>query len=194
MNVKENEIQSKDNSLNHLQENGNFSIKEYEKIIQKLEEESRDHIRLEQQLKLYIDNIQDQIEESFFEIKSLKKNLMEATREIETLKKKIKDQSKKYDEIKLKYEEIKSVHNKNLNIDINIHNEHNIKEKPEISKLIITEREKSKNSEIESNRRSSIKSLLKIINHGNTDRVYHTNPKKSFNQNPLSNMKLIHRY
>lgn len=48
---------------------------DYEQMLQKLEEEARDHIRIEQQLKLHIDSLQDKIEEMEKEMRSVQEKL-----------------------------------------------------------------------------------------------------------------------
>ena len=39
-------------------------VNEYEKIIQKLENDVREHIKVQQQLKLHIDSIQNKVEDN----------------------------------------------------------------------------------------------------------------------------------
>eukprot|EP00826_Nyctotherus_ovalis_P045558 TRINITY_DN5055_c0_g1_i13.p1 TRINITY_DN5055_c0_g1~~TRINITY_DN5055_c0_g1_i13.p1 ORF type:complete len:303 (+),score=35.67 TRINITY_DN5055_c0_g1_i13:73-981(+) len=54
------------------------SINEYEKMIQRLEEEARNHIRLEQQLKLHIESLQSTIEQLEHANGLLQKQIKEA--------------------------------------------------------------------------------------------------------------------
>jgi len=72
--------------------------KGYEQMLQKLEEEVRGHIRIEQQLKLHIDNLQAKSEED-------EKSIMD-------LKAKIKEKNQKYEDLDSKYKELSAKYNK----------------------------------------------------------------------------------
>ena len=84
----------------------NESAKEYDHLLRKLEEESREHIKIEQQLKLYIDSMDEQADESEKTIKRLNNDIKKKNIEIHDLEKKLKEVSEKYDEIKLKVENL----------------------------------------------------------------------------------------
>ena len=81
--------------------------KGYDQMLRKLEEESREHIQIEQQLKLYIDSIEEQNDKSEKKIKELNKNLNMRVQEIDLLKENLKELNKKYDETKTQLENIR---------------------------------------------------------------------------------------
>lgn len=95
-----------DNEKNQVESNSKASLEppsEYESIIQKLEAEIRNHIRVEQQLKLYIESLQFKLDEE----QTLVNNLTNNNKELE-------------DKI-IKLEENKEINNKkNSMIDKNI--------------------------------------------------------------------------
>eukprot|EP00826_Nyctotherus_ovalis_P003167 TRINITY_DN1063_c0_g3_i1.p1 TRINITY_DN1063_c0_g3~~TRINITY_DN1063_c0_g3_i1.p1 ORF type:complete len:183 (-),score=50.63 TRINITY_DN1063_c0_g3_i1:238-786(-) len=82
----------------------------YEEMIRKFEEESREHIRLEQQLKLYIDDMQEQIDNSEKSSKQLKETLKLKAEEIASLKERLNDSLVKCDEMKRKIEILEKKH------------------------------------------------------------------------------------
>eukprot|EP00826_Nyctotherus_ovalis_P011950 TRINITY_DN13116_c0_g2_i3.p1 TRINITY_DN13116_c0_g2~~TRINITY_DN13116_c0_g2_i3.p1 ORF type:complete len:162 (+),score=65.52 TRINITY_DN13116_c0_g2_i3:280-765(+) len=78
--------------------------KSYDQLLRKLEEEARDHIRIEQQLKLYIDSMEEQIDESEKEINLLKSELKGKIGEINVLKENAKEADSKCQELKQRVE------------------------------------------------------------------------------------------
>ena len=82
------------------------SSKEYEQMLQKLEKEVRDHIGIEQQLKLYIESFQTKIEENEAIINNFKESLKEKSDLIIELQQNLKQSISMYNEL------IKSIKNK----------------------------------------------------------------------------------
>jgi len=108
MNIKEDISSSaKNSSLNSRKEEASlYAAKSYDQLLRKLEEEAREHIRIEQQLKLYIDSTEEQIEESEIIIGQLKTTIKNKSEEINILKEKLKNSEDKYKELKQKIEEL----------------------------------------------------------------------------------------
>jgi len=75
---------------------------DYEQMLQKLEEEVRDHIRIEQQLKLHIDSLQDKIEEMEKETKDLQEKLKIQVSAFNSLENELKLANAKCNELKQK--------------------------------------------------------------------------------------------
>lgn len=74
--------------------------RKYEPTIQKLEEETRDHIRIEQQFRLHIDCLQDRIEKLEASEKQLKHDLKARMDACNQLKEKLKESNEKYNELR----------------------------------------------------------------------------------------------
>eukprot|EP00826_Nyctotherus_ovalis_P049452 TRINITY_DN5986_c0_g1_i22.p2 TRINITY_DN5986_c0_g1~~TRINITY_DN5986_c0_g1_i22.p2 ORF type:complete len:154 (+),score=56.41 TRINITY_DN5986_c0_g1_i22:428-889(+) len=74
--------------------------KDYEQMVQSLEEEARNHIRIEQQLKLHIDSLQEKIEEKEKTEEKLKAELHEKSEFASMLKEKLKECVSKYNKLK----------------------------------------------------------------------------------------------
>jgi archaellum component FlaC len=83
-----------------------YAAKSYDQPLRKLEEEAREHIRIEQQLKLYIDSMEEQTEESETIISQLKASLKVKSEEINTLKENLRKSEKKCKELKQKVEKL----------------------------------------------------------------------------------------
>lgn len=62
-------------NMEDIRENNADILKEYEEMLQRFEEESRNHIGIEQQLKLHIEILQEKVEESSRGMESLKAEL-----------------------------------------------------------------------------------------------------------------------
>lgn len=73
--------------------------KDYEEIIQKLEEETRNHIRIEQQFRLHIDALQEKIEEIEKNENKLKTELQLKIEICNDLKQKLKEVNEKYNKL-----------------------------------------------------------------------------------------------
>lgn len=73
---------------------------DYEQMLQRLEEEARDHIRIEQQLKLHIDSLQDKIEDMAKSAKELQKQLAAKTSACASLEQELKSLGAKHSELK----------------------------------------------------------------------------------------------
>lgn len=69
-------------------------------MLQKLEEEARNHIRIEQQLKLHIDTLQEKIEEKEKTEEQLKNELLQKTEMFNNLKEKAKEYAIKYNKLR----------------------------------------------------------------------------------------------
>ena len=69
--------------------------KGYEQMLQKLEEEVRGHIRVEQQLKLHIDNLQSKMEDDEKAAKESQDSLKDKAKQCENLDKKVKELTQK---------------------------------------------------------------------------------------------------
>ena len=80
------------------------SVNEYEPMLQKLEEETRDHIRVEQQLKLHIDNLQEKIEEIERTSTELREKVNKKEEICQSLKESLKVAELRCDELKGKIE------------------------------------------------------------------------------------------
>lgn len=74
--------------------------KDYEQMVQSLEEEARNHIRIEQQLKLHIDSLQEKIEEREKAEEKFKAELHQKSELTNMLKKKLKEYAGKYNKLK----------------------------------------------------------------------------------------------
>ena len=77
---------------------------DYEEMIQKLEEEARNHVGIEQQLKLCIDNLQEKIGDQETMIEELKNDIKNNTKECSKWKEKFKRCENMYKEYKEKCE------------------------------------------------------------------------------------------
>jgi len=77
------------------------SQKKYEPTIQKLEKETRDHIRIEQQFKLYIEYLHDRIEKLEAKEKLLKEDIKAKVDACNQLKEKLIKCNEKYNNLKL---------------------------------------------------------------------------------------------
>eukprot|EP00826_Nyctotherus_ovalis_P043199 TRINITY_DN4522_c0_g3_i1.p1 TRINITY_DN4522_c0_g3~~TRINITY_DN4522_c0_g3_i1.p1 ORF type:complete len:150 (+),score=49.85 TRINITY_DN4522_c0_g3_i1:263-712(+) len=74
--------------------------KDYEQMLQSLEEEARNHIRIEQQLKLHIDSLQEKLEEKEKVEEKLKAELKEKTELSNVLKEKVREYATKYNKLR----------------------------------------------------------------------------------------------
>jgi len=112
------------NTLNNDQLKDNYSldsISEYEKTIQSLEEEARNHVRLEQQLKLYIESLQSRIDE----LERLNKEIQGQLNKSIDNKRPVENKKSK---LKLKKANGKSLDNNNiLQLNTNLLNVKNVK-------------------------------------------------------------------
>ena len=79
---------------------GDDPQKDYEQMLQNLEEEARNHIRIEQQLKLHIDNLQEKIEEKEKLETRYKHEIQEKAELNNMLKEKLKEYVGKYNKLK----------------------------------------------------------------------------------------------
>ena len=99
------EIKSdKESSFDLSKKSFSNDVETYDKLLQKFEKESREHIQIEQKLKLYIDSIEEKIEHLEKIIKELEKNLDVKTFENGILKDTIKDITKKHEDLKIHIE------------------------------------------------------------------------------------------
>eukprot|EP00826_Nyctotherus_ovalis_P015247 TRINITY_DN14319_c0_g1_i22.p2 TRINITY_DN14319_c0_g1~~TRINITY_DN14319_c0_g1_i22.p2 ORF type:complete len:148 (+),score=37.48 TRINITY_DN14319_c0_g1_i22:423-866(+) len=73
---------------------------DYEQMLQRLEEEARDHIRIEQQLKLHIDSLQDKIEDMDKSARELQNQLAAKTSACTSLEQELKSLNAKHSELK----------------------------------------------------------------------------------------------
>ena len=79
---------------------------EYEPVIQKLEEETRNHIGIEQQLKLHIDTLQEKMDESTNTIEELKKEVKIKSEECNKLNGKVNEFTEKNKELQKQIEDL----------------------------------------------------------------------------------------
>ena len=89
------------------QDNLNSAV-EYENMIQKLEEECRNHVGIEQQLKLSIDNMQEKLDESEINNEKLKTEVKDQTEECKCLNEKVVELSTKCEELQKMVENFNS--------------------------------------------------------------------------------------
>ena len=85
-------------------------VREYEQMVQKLEEETRNHVRIEQQLKLHIEGLQfrvDELEAKLGETASkLKKSHEESIKKEQEAASRKKKSEEKYEKLKAKYKKL----------------------------------------------------------------------------------------
>eukprot|EP00826_Nyctotherus_ovalis_P010603 TRINITY_DN12789_c0_g2_i1.p1 TRINITY_DN12789_c0_g2~~TRINITY_DN12789_c0_g2_i1.p1 ORF type:complete len:159 (+),score=46.00 TRINITY_DN12789_c0_g2_i1:264-740(+) len=74
-------------------------LKEYEEMLQRFEEESRNHIGIEQQLKLHIEILQEKMEESNRSIDSLKAEFKAKSDECKALQEELAKTLEKYKQL-----------------------------------------------------------------------------------------------
>jgi len=81
--------------------------KEYENMLQKLEEEARNHIRVEQQLKLHVEALQTKVDDLEKELSDMTKKMKKEQSENAKLSKNLNSEKQKTHEIGEKYEKLK---------------------------------------------------------------------------------------
>ena len=166
--------ESNDSMQNKAKKNELFERpKGYEELLRKFEEESRDHIRIEQQLKLYVDDVEENLNKSEKEIKKLKQMLKTRVEEENKLKEKLKESITKCDEMEKKLKEKEQIQG-HINEDKKRSSE--LRRISDLSKWVfiyIKQNEGNPN-------RSSVKILLKAIRN-EKNYIYDTdnNKKKS---------------
>jgi len=86
-------------SVKNEKEGQESPSKKYEEILQKLEEESRSHIGIEQQLKLHIEALQEKVDEASQSIEKLKAEIKAKDEECNRLKEELATLIEKYKQI-----------------------------------------------------------------------------------------------
>lgn len=106
--------------------------KDYEQMLQSLEEEARNHIRIEQQLKLHIDSLQEKLEEKEKVEEKLRAELKEKTELSNMLKEKLREYASKYNKLRQSLKLPIDNSRTKVHINTNINKEETIK-KPHIA-------------------------------------------------------------
>lgn len=157
-------------STEHLQDSWRNSIdciNEYEKMIQRLEEEARNHVRLEQQLKLQIESFQFKVDELEHSKKAIEQKLREYEKKLEYSSKEWEEEEHKTLRVKFKRRYGKSL------------------DKKSITELNTTNIIGAKLKETE------IKNILKFINSTKAERTKNNNNSQTIHNNTVQKEKFM---